>query len=148
MKTYLDKLQIILGFILGAAMFAVFHYSVPVLIGMEALNWDVGRNYVTADIIGYKVRDCNFIKGSSVGYVSKGGSFYEVPVTFADSTAASPTSIIYKINFGQWNWNLEDKDAAVVSVMTTLKFECNGTIIYERAGPFEIPKEKVNGGRI
>lgn len=138
MSKTLTVIQITLGFALGLLVYSLYHYNAPVLMFMEAKNWNIEGDQISAEIEGYKVRNCAAVRNSTIGYVNRSGILYEVPI---EATIKYPASIVYKIDFGEWNWTYDPKKPQVTSVMAIVKYECDGTMIYQPTGPFEIPQE-------
>lgn len=106
--------------------------------GMTAKNWDISNGVITAEISGLKLRSCELIQGTTMGYVAKDGIVKEVPFSVSQDIKNSPRSINYKISFGNWKWVVDSHTD--ISVMTTMKYSCGNTIINETVGPFEVPR--------
>lgn len=124
----------------------VFQYNVPVVVFMEAKNWIITDDSISAEIDGYKIRDCTFINGSEVGYIINENKITETKFRFLETDNkigdSKPTSKLYKISFNRWEWEKNyygnNKN---VQVMITVKHSCNlnDTFIQSTIGPFDVP---------
>ena len=63
---------------------------IPITLFMSVQNWKGTRSYITAEVTGYKIRDCQVVRDSYVGWVYSGETWYEIPFEFVDDD--SPNS--------------------------------------------------------
>lgn len=138
-----DVIQIVVGAFVGILMIYTYYATVPVVAFMRAENWSISEEAISADVSGYKVRDCTFINGSEVGYLTKSGVITQVPFHFEkDSKESKPSSHKFRIAFDRWVWDDQpDEEDYDVTVMATVKHDCDGDIVQTTVGPFKIPQE-------
>lgn len=108
----------------------------PVTFLMSAVKWENTESHVTAEITGYKVRDCQVVKGSFVGWVYSDKMWREVPFEFVKGTSpdSSKPPTLDKQSFGVWRWHTPPQGE---SVKITMQHRCANTIQTTSIGPFE-----------
>lgn len=107
----------------------------PVVVFMKAGKWQAEGQSVSASITGYKLKSCNVVKGSSVGWAKFNGEWSEVPFAFiADDTPDSTRPAEFsRQSFGRWSWTLP---VTTDQVRLTMQHECDGEVRTTVIGPF------------
>jgi hypothetical protein len=124
-----------LGSMLFLVLLTVFDTFTPVTTFMQVREWRSDRSSITADVVGFKIRDCDVVPGSSVGWV-KGSEWYEVPFEFVDDDTpdSSKPATSAKQSFGLWRWVTRPVDGKLVKM--TIQHKCDGVVRTTTAGPF------------
>jgi hypothetical protein len=130
-----------LGSLLFFFLLNIFDTFAPVTVMMSVKQWDGTRSSITAEVVGFKVRDCAVVKGSAVGWV-KGSEWHEVPFRFVDDDTpdSSKPATFEKQSFGLWRWKTRPIDGKLVKM--TIQHECNGIVRTTTAGPFRYAVSK------
>jgi hypothetical protein len=110
---------------------------IPITFLMSVNEWKSTRSHITAEVMGYKVRDCQVVKGSFVGWVYSGEAWREIPFEFVNDSSpnSSKPATFDKQSFGSWRWHTQPRDGK--SVKMTMQHSCNGAIQTTSIGPFE-----------
>lgn len=143
----------IVGIALGLLMFGgvlfVYQWVVPVTAWMAGIPTDRNANDVTLRVSGYKLRDCDLVGGSFVGwYINEFGEWAEArgPVEFPDDASpgnSRPSSWWTRQDFGLFKLNGITPET--VKVRVTVRHICDGDEEARRTvnGPWKIPPFEV-----
>lgn len=125
------------GSLLCVIFVSIFTSFVPVTVFMKAERWESTRSNITAEVIGYKIRDCLVVRGSYVGWVYSGNVWREIPFEFVNDETpnSSKPSTMDRQSFGLWQWGTQPRDGKLVKM--TMQHNCNGSIQTTSIGPFE-----------
>lgn len=133
------------SFAIGTGMFMLcllaWNAFVPVVALMEARPVSLVDRVYTARVSGYKIRGCDIVAGSSVGWQRVSGQWTKIPFAFLNDkggTEVTRPSEWEKQNFGLWQWGLLN---SVDDVRLTVQHNCkdgNDTFITV-IGPFALP---------
>lgn len=125
-----------LAMLLWLIIVAVFRAFFPVVIFMEPGVWKANHVTVQAKVTGYKIRDCEVVPKTFIGWVQRGNSWTEVPLTFPDDPSPDSTApkSYERQSFGIWRWRVDPKTANTIKV--TLQHKCDGKVRTTTVGPF------------
>ncbi len=110
---------------------------IPITLFMSVERWESTRSHITAEIIGYKIRDCQIVRGSYVGWVYSGEAWREIPFEFINDTSpdSSGPATIDRQSFGLWRWHTQPRNGKEVKM--TMQHNCDGSIQTTSIGPFK-----------
>lgn len=111
---------------------------IPITFLVSVNEWVTTKNHVTAvEVAGYKVRDCQTVKGSFVGWVYFDEMWHETPFEFVNdpSPDSSEPATFDKQSFGSWRWHTPPQIGELVKM--TMQHSCKGVIQTTSIGPFE-----------
>ncbi len=97
----------------------------PVTFLMKAEQVSRVESAVTMRVSGYKLRDCEVVKGSPVGWYVIGGEPIETSFEFVDDLtpdSSKPKSLFERQSFGLWKW--EGLPEFADEVRLTIKHTC------------------------
>ena len=95
---------------------------------------------VLLNVSAYKLRNCEIIPNSALGYVRSDGKLWEeASIKFiADkSPNSNRPRILQRQSFGVWEWTWEHVDQTAKEVMVTVVHRCNNKMRLTRIGPME-----------
>ena len=107
----------------------------PVTLFFKASDWHIKESGITADLTGYKIRNCEVVRGSAVGWQQTGAGWTETPFTFMHDSSPDSTrpAELRKQSFGTWRWTTTSLDHPV---RLTVQHECDGVVRTSIIGPF------------
>lgn len=122
---------------------SIYNSNMPVVIGMKASFVEASepaKGVHTADVYGWKIRDCSIVAGSFVGWYKILGDWHETPLSFPDDTSPDSTrpSGLSRQSFGLFQW--EKVPIGSNRVRVTLQHDCDGSVRTTVAGNWSLPK--------
>ena len=124
---------VIIGWLLWNLTSAV----IPVTVFLTAENWKIEADAVEAEVTGYKVRDCPYIKDSAAGYAEYRDIWHHVHFEFIFDKEGQVSRPLGHHSFGVWKWQ-DDIVGTPSRVMATVQHMCSGTIVTTTFGPFVV----------
>ena len=124
------------------AIFFVQLY-LPVTFLMKAEQVSKTESTVTMRVSGYKLRDCEVVKNSSVGWYLVGGVPIETRFEFVDDLtpySSKPKSLFERQSFGLWKW--EGLPEFADEVRLTIKHTCGSETKTRIVGTWPIEREE------
>lgn len=132
------------NFLVALAIVALLNLAwntgVPVVGFMKASYISAEGGVVTARVTGVKIRGCDYIKGSSIGwYKGPFGVWHETDFTYVGdlSPDSNRASGWFRQNFGLWQWSGIPSEYQKLRVTT--QHDCGGKIRTTIAGTFNAP---------
>lgn len=132
----------LLAIVFVLAIDVTFRSTTPVVIGMRAVSMDHSGTTIDVRVTGWKIRSCDVVRGSAVGWFRENKIWHEAPFEFADDLSPDSTRPIgyLRQHFGVWRWS--NIPAGARKVRLTLQHDCNGKIRTTIAGVFDITPKK------
>lgn len=115
---------------------AIWQSVIPVVIFMKGEIVSDEGGEVSFSVIGYKLRKCDLVRGSSVGWYLIDGAWNETPFQYINDPTPESTraTSYYKQHFGIWRWYGVPDDAT--SVRLTVQHNCGEHLTTTQAGVF------------
>lgn len=143
-RVHQDRVKLMIQRHLASASMAAFLLYVgvhlwtvfaPVTVFFKASDWHIEPSGITSTLTGYKIRNCQVVRGSAVGWQQTGAGWTETPFTFISDSSPDSTrpAELKRQSFGTWRWTTTSIDHPV---RLTVQHECNGVVRTTIIGPF------------
>lgn len=132
-----NLISAVFGWALFFVVLQLCQAFIPVVVFMQVERWERSRSNIAAEIVGYKLLDCQVVKDSFVGWVNDGDLWREEGFKFiADTTPNnSKPATFERQSFGVWQWSTQPRNGKLIKM--TVQHNCDGRIRTTTVGPFE-----------
>lgn len=129
----------VMGAVFASVLALGWTYRAPVVVFMTAQNVAFEAGSVTAEVFGRKLRNCEVVKGSVIGWYERGGVWFEIEdFEFLQDRTPDSTRPTGRQSFGVWRWGGIHPDATAVRM--TMEHLCGDTLRVTTNGPFRLPR--------